>query len=160
MWNVTGVAGAAPVWVEIMSRLHRGVPSLPPLPPAGISRERLVAGEGDAGRYEVFLRGTETTSLAPSAARANFRIVYPAAGTVIALDPDIPHDDQRIFFEAQPESTGLRWLLDGNDLGLPGSLRLWKPERGRHRLTLADASGRTLDAVEFEVRGSLRDQTR
>src|SRR5262249_56440332 len=35
MRNVSGVTGAAPVWLDVMMRLHEGVPSEPPAPPTG-----------------------------------------------------------------------------------------------------------------------------
>ena len=83
-------------------------------------------------------------------------IVYPATGTVIALDPDIPTQEQKLFFDAQPKDNRLRWLLDGHDIGGAGALLLWTPVRGKHTLALVDASAHTLDSITFEVRGFLR----
>jgi hypothetical protein len=39
------------------------------------------------------------------------RITDPTTGTVIALDPDIPPNRQRVRFVA--EGANLRWLMDG-----------------------------------------------
>jgi penicillin-binding protein 1C len=150
MWNVTGITGAAPVWVEIMNRLHRGRTSSRPAPPPGVVA---AAVPGEDARREWFLSGTEG-AVAPGAARSGHRIVYPAAGTVVAFDPDIPQDEQRLFFEAQPADPQLRWLLDGQSIGSAGDLVLWPPTPGKHTLTLLDPGGRPIDAVTFEVRGS------
>lgn len=101
------------------------------------------------------MRGTEQAVLA-GVANPGCRIAYPAPGTVIALDPDIPLEDQRLFFEAQPKDRECRWVLDGRSIGAAGTLLLWTPVRGKHALMLVDAAERTLDSVTFEVRGILR----
>jgi penicillin-binding protein 1C len=151
MWNVSGISGAAPVWVDMMNWLHRNRASVRPAPPPGVSAREM---EEQPGRREWFLRGTENALLAGVAA-SGFRIVYPASGTVFALDPDIPPEDQKLFFEAQPKDDSLRWVLDGKPLGGAGELLLWSPVRGKHTLALVDASERTVDSVTFEVRGNL-----
>jgi len=151
MWNVSGITGAAPVWVDIMNRLHHTRTSRAPKAPPGVTA-RVIVG---SGRQEWFLRGTEN-AVVEETASPGFRILYPADGTVVALDPDIPMADQRLFFEAQPREDRLRWFLDGQWLGGAGSLVLWPPARGKHKLALIDASGRTLDSVFFEVRGIVK----
>ncbi len=157
MWNVSGITGAAPVWVEIMNWLHRDRPSGAPAPPPGVvSREVQIVNAGQNHR-EWFIRGTETTVVREAAAQTNFRIVYPAPDTIIALDPDIPLAEQRVFFEAAPEGNTLQWLLDGQPLGSAGSLLLWTPQKGRHTLALADAARHIHDSVSFEVRGNLTE---
>jgi len=152
MWNVSGITGAAPVWVEIMNRLHRERTSVEPKPPAGVIAQQ-VAEENS--RREWFVCGTERAVLAGEA-NPVCRIAYPAAGTVVALDPDIPLEEQKMFFEAQPKDGRLHWVLDGRTLGGAGALLLWTPVRGKHALALVDAADRTLDSVTFEVRGILR----
>jgi penicillin-binding protein 1C len=152
MWNVSGITGAAPVWVEIMNWLHRRSTSVAPKAPAGI---RAQAVPGDESRRELFIQGTEQ-ALMPGEAHPDSRIVYPAAGTVIALDPDIPLEEQRLFLEAQPRDGRLRWVLDGQGVGNAGTLHLWAPVRGKHVLALVNAAERILDSVTFEVRGSVR----
>ena len=148
MWNVSGITGAAPVWVEIMNWLHRSHTSSAPHPPPGVA-----AGQaGGNSRREWFIRGTEEAVL-PGAANPRFRITYPATGTIIALDPDIPSEDHKLFFEAEPKDDRLHWVLDGRSIGSAGTLLLWTPARGRHELVLVDAAGHTLDSVTFEVRG-------
>jgi penicillin-binding protein 1C len=147
MWNVSGITGAAPVWVEIMNWLHSRRSSSAPEPPAGV-----IATAVSPDRREWFLRDTEQSGAPAEEAHAAFRIVYPAAGTIIALDPDIPEAEQKLFFEARPKDDRLRWKLDGCDIGGAGTLALWTPVRGPHELTLVDASSRILDTVNFNIR--------
>lgn len=155
MWNVSGITGAAPVWVEIMNWLHRNRTSKAPEPPPGIVAVRVMQ---DDGRQEWFLQGTEQAT-APGEESPGFHIAYPATGTIIAIDPDIPLQDQKVFFEARPRDDRLRWLLDGHDIGGAGALLLWTPVRGKHALALVDGSARTLDAITFEVRGGVVSRT-
>jgi penicillin-binding protein 1C len=146
------------------------------LPPAGVVRTatRYMQGQ-EAPRDEWFIAGTEqplisqdTTNLI--AARAGntasiglkgikntpqndmvARIVQPAPGSIIALDPDIPPLRQRLNLQA--EGSGLRWLIDGKTLA-QGNSASWMPWPGKHLITLADAQGKSLDEVRIEVRGA------
>ena len=69
---------------------------------------------------------------------------------MIALDPDIPFEQQRVEFRADGAAAAARWLLNGTPLdGAP----YWRPLAGHWRLALVDASGTLLDEVEFDVRG-------
>jgi penicillin-binding protein 1C len=161
MWNVSGVAGAAPVWLELMNHLHRDLPSLPPPRPAGVVASRTVFPAGtEPERTELFLRGTEPAPVAASSVQATpqliSRIAYPPGGTIIVLDPDIPGENQFVFFEADNGTTGgLRWRLDGVLLATGEEGRRWAPRPGRHRLDLLDREGRELDTVTFTVRGDV-----
>ena len=157
MWNVSGISGAAPAWVEIMNWLNRaggertvrnhgtGIN-----PPAGVVS---VVVPDDSERREWFINGTEGAIVAGTALPPP-RIAYPANGTIIALDPDIPYEDQKLFFEAHVNAGEFNWRLDGRELGDASELLLWAPVTGRHVLTLTDRSNRSLDEVNFEVRGS------
>jgi len=156
MWNVSGITGAAPVWVEIMNWLHRDRTSSEPQPPPGVVAAKI---PGSDSRKEWFMRGTEA-AVAPGTATPGPRIVYPASGTIVALDPDIPSEKQRLFFEAQPKDDRWHWLLDGQSIGGAGKLLLWSPVPGRHTLALIDASDHTLDSITFEVRGQIRMTSR
>jgi penicillin-binding protein 1C len=156
MRNVSGVTGAAPIWLEVMGRLHGRVPSEAPSPPPGlVRREVAFAGQVEAARAEWFREGTEPSSLerAPGPVVTQARIVAPVGGTVLALDPDIPAGRQRVPFEARDASAGQRWLLDGAVLAAAADFVLWPPEPGRHHLSLVAADGRILDTVTFVVRG-------
>jgi penicillin-binding protein 1C len=156
MWNVSGITGAAPVWIEVMNWLHRELPSCAPSPPKGVVARQTEFSAFGRTRSEWFLKGTETSQVQPASSPTNFKIVYPASGTIIALDPDIPEDQQKLFFEADPKGSGLRWRLDGDDIGAAGSVLLWGPQTGKHVLELVDKTARSFDSVRFEVRGNLR----
>jgi penicillin-binding protein 1C len=153
MWDVSGVTGAAPLWLEIMNALHRSVPSLPPADPSGVQRMPVTFEAAlEPERDELFLSGTQLAHVAPKSAQTRTPfIVYPAAGQIIAIDPDIPAEAQRVEFRAQGPASGLQWRL--ND-GPVESAPLWRPEAGRWRLSLHDAQGARLHEVEFEVRGA------
>ena len=158
MWNVSGISGAAPVWLEVMNYLHRNGGSTPPPRPDGVVAARTTIGAGGEGeRTELFLAGTAPAPVAAAAPAADAwripRIAYPPEGTVIVLDPDIPQENQLVFFEAQNGGTELRWSLNGAQLPPGEEGRRWIPRPGRYELTLADAGGKVLDRVSFVVRG-------
>jgi penicillin-binding protein 1C len=81
------------------------------------------------------------------------RIGYPAAGSRFAWDPDIAPDRQRIVFEMQGDSDGLKWWLDGKTLGAAQQPMPWEPKTGHHELKIVAADGKSVDTVAFEVRG-------
>jgi penicillin-binding protein 1C len=153
MYNVSGVTGAAPVWVDIMNWLHRGQSSRPPAPPSGVVRRSVEFADAAETRQEWFLQGTETARVQKADAGIFPRIISPASGSIIALDPDIPPEDQKMFFEASPDGSNLQWVLDGQGLGLSAAPAPWSPRKGKHVLRLMDAAQRELDSVTFEVRG-------
>jgi penicillin-binding protein 1C len=158
MRNVSGVTGAAPVWLEVMARLHERTASVAPAPPAGVvSREVAFAREVEPVRREWFSEGTEPAAIdSPdgSLKARQARITAPVGGTILALDPDIPAGRQRVPFEARDVIPGQRWLLDGAVLGEAADFVLWPPEPGRHRLSVVARDGRILDTVTFVVRGA------
>ncbi len=154
MWNVSGITGAAPIWIEVMNFLHRNDPS--------IRREalpRLVRGEIEfpqdiaASREEWFIRGTEPNSKDRRTGHFNPRIVYPPSGTVIALDPDIPFELQKVFFISQTGENDLRWVLNGSPMEAVGKTISWTPKAGKYSLAIANKEEKILDYVYFEVRG-------
>ena len=101
------------------------------------------------------------------------QIAQPVSGTILALDPDIPPQHQRVQLQARPvglgdsarwQPQGLRWKLvtqppqpagavQSQELGR-GSNVAWLPWPGRHRLELWDAAGHLQDSVALEVRGA------
>lgn len=119
MWQVSGVSGAAPIWRGLMDYLHRGHPgrAFPALPPANTPFER--------GSFA--------------------RILYPTAGSILAVDPDIPPGRQLVQLETEGEGT-----LELNGQRLNDAL--WAPVRGKYRLRLLGKKGEALDEVAFEVR--------
>src|SRR4029077_5952457 len=94
-------------------------------------------------RTDWFLAGTQPADT-PTRSRAP-RIVAPSDGALIAPDPDIPGNRQRVPFTAEAVSTDARWLLDGHDLGAIRDVPLWAPTRGRHVLELVVGEARPLD---------------
>jgi penicillin-binding protein 1C len=129
-----------------MAGLHRATPSPPPAPAPGVV----------AAAAEWFLAGTEpagTTETTVVAIGVSPRILNPVAGSVIALDPDIPPARQRVVFELEGRGAPYRWRLDETDLGTATGAVLWEPVAGRHALSLVDGSGRVVESARFEVRG-------
>jgi penicillin-binding protein 1C len=154
MRDVSGITGAAPVWLDIMTWLHRTTPSPPPEPPSGvIAKEVGFPRRIERNRVEWFLAGTEPSPVGLTLAGDHPRILVPARGTVIALDPDIPPSQQRVVLEAQSGRAPLRWVLNGTDLGSGADVVVWSPRPGRHTLSLVDTEGRPRDTLTFEVRG-------
>lgn len=154
MWNVSGVSGAAPVWAEIMNLLHGEQTAGAPFPPAGLVKREIVFPQGlEPPRQEWFLAGTEPHSSTRTMNHGARRISYPPAGTIMAMDPDIPAGQQKVFFLAEGFEQGMGWMLDGELLPGAGRSVPWPVEGGRHLLSLLDTDGRTLDQVSFMVRG-------
>ncbi|MCW5623769.1 MAG: penicillin-binding protein 1C [Burkholderiales bacterium] len=158
MRDVSGISGAAPAWLDLMNALHRGDPLAPPVSrPADVVAQTVhFVPPIESEREELFLRGTEVAEVsAKPSVVAGARILYPADGAVLALDPDIPADVQRVRFSADTESAGFTWWLDGGPAPIDGA-GFWHPVAGRHELVLIDGNGRERDRIRFEVRGSLR----
>ena len=177
MWDVSGTTGAAPIWAALMNHLHKTEPSRAPLAPAGLVQARVAFGAASAGsqpteasRSEWFLQGTEQTQIttisianeamntravgqntSQSLAETRSRITAPVSGTIIALDPDIPPNRQRVSFTA--EGANLRWLMDGKVFA-KGASAQWRPWPGRHVVQLTGVRGELLDEVRLEVRGA------
>ena len=160
MHDVSGVTGAAPVWIELIDYLHRQVSSSAPPRPTAVIASRIEFEHGsEAAREEYFIPGTETFSVAAKAAgNTRAAIAYPGNGSIIALDPDLPERVQRVRFVAQPVVSGQRWRLDGKEIGAADEALLWAPQPGQYILVLLGADGEELDQVRFEVRGGARTQ--
>ena len=166
MHDVSGVTGAAPIWRDLVHRLHRDVASDPPAAPPGVARETVAFDPPiESGRAEWFLRGTAAATTRATTRRSDDeddavatipRIRYPATDTIIALDPDIPPASQRMAFVASAMPTGLRWVLNGTEIAERGARILWAPVPGRHVLALEDAEGVAVSTAAFEVRGPHR----
>jgi penicillin-binding protein 1C len=161
----------------MMNALHKNRPSRAPAAPPGLVQSRISFGNQlEAARNEWFILGTEQTVFAQSAiysiaspARKQGargikdlkqvdledapqpRITAPTSGTIVALDPDIPPNRQRVSFSA--EGQNLKWLMDGKEFA-HGAQAEWLPWPGRHVVQITDARGATLDEVRLEVRGA------
>ena len=168
MHDVSGVSGAAPVWLEVMDFLHRDrgnlkVRSDPPVLPQGVEARTIRFDPAlEPDRRELFIAGTGQNVIRANSATLDrlgvggrkdrlARITYPGEGTIIGLDPDIPPANQRVVFKAGTAlPSGWLWSLDGKRQ----KMAVWFPMPGRHALTLQDATGRDVDSVHFEVRGA------
>lgn len=151
MHEVSGISGAAPTWLRVMSYLHRSRASLPPTAPDGVVRRSVVFPDGNR-RAEWFLAGTEPATDAIAHAAAPPQIVSPVEGAILVLDPDIPQDHEKLALVASRTDDALRWRLDGRPLGDAATPVLWRPRAGRHQLRLEDAAGHVLDEVRFFVK--------
>ena len=155
MRDVSGITGAAPVWLEVMNYLHDRYGSAAIAPPAGVNSQFIVFPQRvEASRREWFLRGTEPVRSPARLDDSSPRIVSPADGSVVALDADIPPEQQRIQFAAAMSTPSLQWLLDGRNQCSTAAGCMWAPRPGRHILALVNSSGRTLDQVAFTVKGN------
>ncbi len=174
MWDVSGVTGAAPIWQEVMQYLyqHKVAQKVatksaeqhisPNVAPTGIVTQAIeYEGQLEAPRTEYFLPGTEQKHISiakPDQIRPVIR--YPTAGMLVAIDPDIPPERQRIRFAAQGVKQAA-WLLDGKAPSKPSKVNQsalnidWMPWPGKHLLQLVDHQGKVLDQIRFEVRGAL-----
>jgi penicillin-binding protein 1C len=164
MWNVSGISGAAPVWLEVMNYLHRSRASRAPQPPAGVSaRDVGFDKSSEPGRSEWFISGTEPAEAVTGSGQTppdmTPHINYPPNNTIMAIDPDIPSANSLIFFEA---SSGGRfdWVLNNGIIGKGTRMASWKPEYGKYKLSLVDSQGGIIDSVNFEVRGRPLDSPR
>ena len=132
MWNVSGVTGAAPAWRDIMNRLSEG--------------EILVEQTKYPKSESVFVKTDiqNKTSL--------MRITYPANHTIIAVDPDIPENNQAIYFESSKTDKSVYWVLNGKKLEKVKGMYLWHPKTGKYKLSIKNKKDKILDEVVFEVR--------
>ena len=158
MWNVSGVTGAAPVWHEVMGYLHAKHTSRPTEMPKDTiiqARNRVMS---DAREEESVIRGAATpaqqveASATPETTLSLQRITYPAEGMIIALDPDIPEDQQRVFFESAASSVLLRWWLNNAEIGRTSEIISWKPLPGTYAISLIDSQDAIIDSVRFTVK--------
>ncbi len=176
MWDVSGTSGAAPIWAAVMSHLHRTEPSRAPKPPPGLVNARVDFAGTEAARDEWFIAGTEqaqfainsgaacaytycarglngtkNTALGAANTHPVAKITSPANGVVIALDPDIPPNRQRLSFTAV--GNNVAWRMNGKALARGPEVQ-WLPWPGRHMVQLLDATGEVLDEIKLEVRGA------
>ena len=152
MTNVSGVTGAAPIWLAVMNYLNANSLEIKRAMPSNVAR---VADPRDPSQTELFLAGTETSgaALKPAATR-RAHIAYPRDGEILSLDPDIPPASQRVRFESEPENKLYRWSLSNAKKNAAISATWWQPTPGKFTLALLDANGKQLDAIQFEVRGA------
>jgi penicillin-binding protein 1C len=155
MRDVTGITGAAPTWLNVMNYLRDRFGSGQIVRPTGVALSEVsFPGAVEPPRQEWFVAETEPTSSLTNLDDANPQILSPAAGTIIALDPDIPAVAQRVVFEASQSARNSRWILDGRSLAPVRGTLLWTPTPGAHTLSIARDSGSAPQTIQFTVRGS------
>lgn len=154
MRAVSGTSGAAPVWRDVMMALHQATPGKAPARPAGVE-ERQIRFDGnlEQPRREYFVKGTglDRVAMAPAESRRP-RITSPVAGSVYAIDPDIPRDNQRLAILVTGEVTGHTLSLNNMPIGSASTPPQIVAPRGQNLLRLIDLSGRVVDQVRFTVR--------
>ncbi|TAN51853.1 MAG: penicillin-binding protein 1C [Methylococcaceae bacterium] len=154
MHDVSGVSGAAPAWLEIIDNLP-AADAVPPAPPGVIQQTVSLQPAIEPPRREWFLAGSETSLVQLGDARhAPPRIQSPSEGSVIALDPDIPPQNQAVFMIAHSAPAGSVFMLDGVRLATAAKPYKWQPAPGKHRLALLGTAGQELDGVVFWVKGT------
>lgn len=162
MWDVSGMHGAAPVWLAIMNYLQKnGRPSGMPAIPLGVER-RMVRFEQniEATRQEYFLPGTARSDIYFSPATSKNAppgILAPVEGAIYAIDPDIPPGNQKVMFRANGVAAPT-WWSGGKQIG-QGERFAWAPWPGRYSLELRDQEGRVVQTVHFEVRGVFLEES-
>lgn len=132
MWNVSGVTGAAPIFSSLMQHLHQNQPSVAPASP----------------------KNMQTMEPAVMAEVKLPEITYPVNETIVAWDPDISPEFQKMIFEAKNYNNNWIWKLNGKSLGSAKGPLHWSPkENGKFELALTDQNKKVLDQIQFEVRG-------
>jgi penicillin-binding protein 1C len=156
MRDITGMTGAAPVWLEVAGYLHQhfGAPVEDARPSGVVTAPVEFPDSIEPARDELFIAGTEPSTSAMRLDSNLVRITSPVDGSIIAFDPDVPLERQKMSFEASQSTAAMHWRVDKRDLGSAKVSPLWTPTAGSHRLVLVDRAGHTLDAVSFEVRGA------
>jgi len=154
MHNVSGVTGAAPVWHDVMIALHRNLESQPPTTPDGVTAATTRFSPAvEQPRQEWFLTDTQARDVvAVPPDKQISQIASPADGMVLALDPDIPPNQQRVLISTKGSNDNMSLVLDGHILAQASEHILWPPRAGVHQLALQDARGTTVDSIRFTVR--------
>ena len=154
MRDVSGISGAAPIWLEIMNFLHASSPSRSPKAPPGVIAARITFEKNvEPPREDLFLAGTEPlASVKANTVYEEARIVYPQEGTLITIDPDIPASLQRVGLRCEPGGKPFRWMINGSDADSDGPLLLWEPRPGTYTVSIVDQKGKVIDSVGFIVR--------
>lgn len=163
MWDVSGVTGAAPVWRAVMDELHRRESALAaqwraPAVPSGVALQAVrFEALSEPPRDELFLIGTQRSIVTPATAGGSARtlITSPTDRSIVALDPDIPQQAQRLRIAAvSGMPSNWSWRMDGKRIGSASATVHWPLWPGPHRIELVDSNGKVVESAAFEVRGA------
>jgi penicillin-binding protein 1C len=153
MHGVSGVSGAAPIWQDVIAHLDQGDAIAAPAAPQGVVSQSVRFDPAIEGvRDEWFLAGTETAVMRAAPGADFARIVSPAHGVVIALDPDIPADNTRVPVRAMGADGTLSLSIDDRVLGRADAAYLWAPRPGSHTVLLRRGDGSVVDRAQITVR--------
>ena len=149
------MTGAAPVWRDVMDYLHRGRAGRAPSAPDGVVKRQITYAPAlEPERAEWFLAGTESAVIALVRDGQRLpKILYPGEASVIAVDPDMPRETERVVFHAQA-GQGLIWRLNGQPLAAADADYAWRPVPGAYELALVDARQKVVASSRFQVRGN------
>ncbi|MCX5463523.1 penicillin-binding protein 1C [Alcaligenes parafaecalis] len=159
MQDVSGVSGAAPIWHEVISVLNKGRPGRQTARPAQVQvRQIEFVPVLEPSREEFFVDGTQTDRVELSDVNSSYagpaRIREPVNGTIFALDPDIPPQNQQLRLLAQGQITEpLVWWVQGVEAGKGAQLRI-PLVPGTLRIELKTEQGRLMDQVSVQIRGA------
>jgi penicillin-binding protein 1C len=136
-----------------MNWLHNDYPSMKPDPPAGVVQRKVEISGLNQTKSEWFIKGTESEIVRDAGKMVTPKISYPTDGTIIMIDPDIPVQNQLMFFEAAPAAHSLHWILNDERIGDADAIKTWAPVKGKYVLRLMDGD-KKIDSISFEVRGN------
>lgn len=156
MWDVSGVTGAAPVWRDMIAYLHRDRASMPPSPPAGVSRQQISYQppiEASREEWQINHGHQLPAQQLIQIAAARPGLIAPADSAIIAPDPDIPQSRQKLLLQAEGQA-GHCLQLDHKPVARCGQLKVLValPAPGRHVLSLHDSKGQLIASHQFQVR--------
>lgn len=132
MWNVLGITGAAPLWSQVMHWLHQNRKSQISWPDV----ENLIAYP------EIKLKDSKQTQI---------KITYPSDHLILAYDPDLPAEAQRLPLTFEGEAQNLTWIINNEKISAKKKQTLWPIRRGKYQITLV-SNKKILDSVSILVK--------
>ncbi len=168
MRDVSGIAGAAPIWHDFMESALVHVPARDFAVPPGIVHESICPGTGlppdskcQESQDEVFIAGTQPhRALCCAPQQPVVTLNAPPTGSQYQLSPSIPHVYQAVPVDAQSVAVkpgSLEILVDGRVVTVlsgSGGEWMWPMKTGTHRIQAVgrDASGRLVSSAVATVR--------
>lgn len=127
MRNVVGTTGAAPIWHKTMAWLSKRFPEEQSISKVSFEEQTLA----------------DTQPL---------QLVYPTKGMIIALDPEIPDEQQRVpLIFSGKNSDDVYWRINQNERIYALGKVLWRPTLGKHKIELMNKD-RVVESIEVIVR--------
>ncbi len=141
MDDVSGAIGPTMVLRSIFAELNRFDETKPLyLSPHLVKKEicdpAIQLLDGDClNRTEWFIAGTEPKAEKQETAEADIRLVRPADGIQLAMDPRIPDDREafEFYLAGITKNEMVDWIVDNKSSGkIQGGRYLWPMQRGKH----------------------------